>query len=634
MTRMKALAFLATATVSISISLAAQNPAPKPSQTAPPSAVPPKMDQMEEAHRGIFGTPPSTSADSVRLSNAVAGSLPAGTPVGKIPRRNYIDEIIFGRIERDKVPHAGLTSDTEFVRRVYLDATGELPTAEAVRDFVASTDPAKRDKLIDSLIGTEEFAEVWAWFYGDLFRLGGDTGYGRNAFQYWNKEWLKLDRPYNEVVYDLLTPSAKSHSAIPALGLVGRNNIGLNNLPKDPDDFRVSNRLDVIDDLSIDIARLFLGINTSCVSCHDGAGHLEQVNLYMSERTREEFAKQSAFFGKFRSLTYWSDRSKNTGNDDQVVDDLAPGYNTGMDAPFVTASDNRFPRDGRSYEPAFILTGEKPRPGENPRAALARIMTNHIQFSRATVNMIWGKLMTVAFVEPYDGFDLARLDPKNPPPRPWTLQPTNPELLDALARDFQASNYSMHHLMKTIMKSSAYQLSARFPGEWKDTYTSYYPRKFVRLMTGPEVVDAISKATGRPSTYAFSGIQVSRMKEMATPGGTREVTGLMQAFFQSNRNTQVPDGNRPSTLQALLMTNSKFINEKIAGQNGSRVAKLLEGGLSNEQLVEELFLSSLGRWPSSEEKEVAYQALEKDRKRGAENIQWALLNSIEFVLNH
>jgi hypothetical protein len=192
----------------------------------------------------------------------------------------------------------------------------------------------------------------------------------------------------------------------------------------------------------------------------------------------------------------------------------------------------------------------------------------------------------------------------------------------------------MQGLIKTIMKSSAYQLSAKFPGEWNDNYIPYYARKYVRLMTGPEVVDAISKATNQPGQYSFSGIQVSRMKEMATPAGSRDITGLMQAFFQSNRNTQVPDGNRPSTLQALLMTNSKFINDKIVSQNGGRVQTVLASGMTNEQLVEELFLSSLGRWPTSEEKEVAFQALEKDRKRGAENIQWALLNSIEFVLNH
>ena len=144
-------------------------------------------------------------------------------------------------------------------------------------------------------------------------------------------------------------------------------------------------------------------------------------------------------------ITTWDDRSKNVVVD-LVVDDLAKGYDTADDAPFFTLSENRFPRlDGESYEPAFLLTGEKPKPGENERAALARMITSHPQFARATVNLIWGKLMTAAFVEPYNAFDLDRIDRDNPPEAPWTIQPTNPELLEALAADFRESGYSIHH---------------------------------------------------------------------------------------------------------------------------------------------------------------------------------------------
>jgi len=157
----------------------------------------------------------------------------------------------------------------------------------------------------------------------------------------------------------------------------------------------------------------------------------------------------------------------------------------------------RFPRDGKTYKPAFILTGEEPKPGEDPRKALARILPSHIQFSRAAVNLIWGRLMVAGFVEPYDGFDMARLDPKNPPTKPWTIQPTNPELLDALANDFRANKFSLHHLIKTIMKSNAYQLSTQFPGEWKDDYTPYYARRYARQKLEPrqrrlrELLDAL-----------------------------------------------------------------------------------------------------------------------------------------------
>src|SRR5207244_12490476 len=191
----------------------------------------------------------------------------------------------------------------------------------------------------------------------------------------------------------------------------------------------------------------------------------------------------------------------NVENNDNIYDNDAKGYDTGDDIPFFTESESKFPRTGQTYTPAFLLTGEQPKSGVEPRAEFARLITTNPQFSRATVNLIWTRLMTLGFVEPWDGFDLARIDPKNPPPKPWTIQPNNPELLDAMALDFQKSNYSIQHVIRTIMKSNAYQLSAKFPGEWKDTYTPYYARKYIRFFTGPEVADAIATATNRPISF-------------------------------------------------------------------------------------------------------------------------------------
>ena len=291
---------------------------------------------------------------------------------------------------------------------------------------------------------------------------------------------------------------------------------------------------------------------------------------------------------------------------------------------------SRMPRDGKTHEPAFLLTGERPKAGENPRAALARMMTSHIQFSRATVNWIWGRLMTVAFVEPYDGFDLAR----------WEGQATNPELLEALANEFRSHNYSVQRLIKTIMKSSAYVLSSRFEGEWKDAYAPYYARKYIRVLSGTEVVDAITKVTNRPGRYRIDGVGVSRVKQLATPqnvgkaGENAEISSIMEAFFQSNRFTQVPEGNKPTTLQALLLTGGGVVNTRVLAEKGSRVEQLLASGKSNREIIEEMFLTSLARPPTPAETEVALRAVERDRKQGAEDVQWALLNGIEFILNH
>jgi hypothetical protein len=412
------------------------------------------------------------------------------------------------------------------------------------------------------------------------------------------------------------------------------------------------NRLDLIDEITANIGRIFLGVNLDCISCHDGAGHTDNVNLFLTDRKRAEFHRQAAFFGNLRSISEVATK--------QVIDDSGPGYTTGDDAPFYTAAEARFPRDGRTYEPAFILTGETPRPGENPRFALGRILPSHIQFSRAAVNLIWGKLMVAAFVEPFDGFDLNRLDPNNPPPAPWTLQPTNPLLLEAMAKDFQQHNYSLHHLFKTVMKSSAYQLSTRFPAEWKDAYAPYYARRFVRVLSGPEVADALAQATNRPYEFNVMGNLVGRVKQLGDPNpnalaaqGARPIPGaggrtpsftapsegisvgaIMQAFFQSTRETPSATANRVSAIQGMLMMSSPAVTNRVRSDSGSTVQQLLESGKTDAGIVEELFLRTLSRFPRQAETEVALRILsEGDRKQRTEDLHWILLNTAEFLLN-
>src|SRR5262245_59205403 len=280
-----------------------------PKTTAPPKTE--KTEQMiEEAHRGILQPKTNPAVQAGQLTNKAMAGLPGATGA-PIPRKNFIDEHIFGRMERDKIPHAPLSSDEEFLRRVYMDATGQLPSAETVRQFLTNSNPQKRDELVDTLVSSDGFAEQWGWLWGDLFRILSRSGDGNQGhlFHYWDKEWLHADRPYNEVVHDLMIAFAKSHSAIPATNLVGRNSYDTNVLPASADDFTVGNRLDAIDDFNIDTARIFLGLNLTCISCHDGAGHLESINQYLSERTREEFFRQSAFLGNLRTLVAWSDKS-------------------------------------------------------------------------------------------------------------------------------------------------------------------------------------------------------------------------------------------------------------------------------------------------------------------------------------
>src|SRR5882762_8578027 len=182
------LALMIMAVICLSLLVSAQGP-----QTNPPTPAQSQEDRIEAAHGKLLSNE-DRAKDASRLTEAVAPALrDAGTSTAPIPRKNFIDEHIFGRIERDKIPHSPLAGDEEFLRRAYLDANGLLPTPEQVRAFLTDKDPEKRDKLIDSLIGSEDFVDQWAWFWGDLFRTK------ITSFHIWTKQWLKVDRPYNEV---------------------------------------------------------------------------------------------------------------------------------------------------------------------------------------------------------------------------------------------------------------------------------------------------------------------------------------------------------------------------------------------------------------------------------------------------
>src|SRR5262249_6768417 len=155
-------------------------------------------------------------------------------------------------------------------------------------------------------------------------------------------------------------------------------------------------------------------------------------------------------------------------------------------------------------------------------------------------------------------------------------------------------NYSVQHVIMTILKSNAYGLSSRFNGEWKDVYAPYYARKYVRVLSGTEVVDAIMQVTDRPGSFVIDGVRVSRLKQLATPmnvgknGENGEIESMLEAFFQSNRATQVPDGNKPTTLQALLMTGSSVVNNRVLAEKGGRLERLLASGKSDRDIVDEI----------------------------------------------
>jgi hypothetical protein len=576
-----------------------------------------------EAHAPLFQAPKSESAGA--LTHSVASTLPeTASPATRLPHRNFIDRHILGKMERDGVPHAPLSTDQEFLRRARLDLTGRIPSPAEFREFLADASADKRERLIDRLIGSQEFVDKWAYFYMDLLRVNGKMGRGVALFHQILKESLAADRPYDDFARSIMAASGKSNYVVAAVNPIVREHVeGKPGQVDHGDDLRKVHQLDTHDELAILFGKVFLGINLSCISCHDGAGHLEKVNVYLSRKKRSDFFQQAAFLGSLRYVPHVEKTEAVMGH--FLVDDLGAGYDTKGESML------RIKRFGGPGAPKFILTDETPRHGAAPRDEMARMMTAHPQFARATANMIWAKLMGFGIVEPFDEFDLARQDPRHLPGG-WEAQPSHPELLDDLGAHFRKSGYSLHKLFSVICNSTAYQLSARFPGEWNDRYTRYYARKYVRMLTAEELHDAIATATGRPGNFRAGKETVPMAMQVSVPRPAGELKSFMQAFGQANRGTPA----RPpvaSPLQPIMLMRSPVVTERVLAAKDSRVQQLLDAYPDNGKVVDELFLNTLARNPLPEERALAITALEPNRVAGAQNLQWALLNLAEFLYN-
>jgi hypothetical protein len=565
------------------------------------------------------------------LTSSVASKLPhAGANGRKVAIRNLIDQHLFGAMEREGIPHAPLSNDYEFCRRVYLDLTGRIPTPDQLKAFITGADPNKRDKLIDELIESQAWVDQWSYWYGDLVRNCGNR-IGNPAlkhFDAWIRQSFKEDKPYDQFVTEMLTVSAPNTNWMPdaaASGFLTRWHI--TGLTMYDDNYE-----DTADEIIVNSGRIFLGVNYQCVSCHGGKGFLEKVSLDLVSKKRKDLWAMAAFFGRtrIRVVTY---------QDRYTVTEDGTGYDA------KGWSQVRLQREGGEVHPTFILTGEKADLSKPLRPQFARMLTQHPQFARATVNLIWKQFFGLGIVDPVDSFDLARQDPKATLPAPWTCQPTNNELLDALARDFAQHRFSLKHLMRTIARSSAYQLSSRFQedeGEWKESYTPYFARHYVKLLTAEQIHDAISQATQvfgdyRRKDYVYdTPIAPARFwTEAASPEDINngEAKGFLRTFGQANREQfdRQPGG---SILQAMMLMNSPFVTKRVTATQGSLVDQLVKSAKTGAEIVDDLYLATLSRYPLPQEKRLAVEWIEKDRKQGAEDLHWSLLNKLDFVFNY
>lgn len=574
----------------------------------------------------------TTTAVTNTLFQATELSL---VPPQDIPRKNFIDNILFDRMQRDSIQSAPVSTDEEFVRRAYLDLTARIPAAADVTAFVADKAATKREALIDKLIGSPEYVDKWTMFFGDLFKNNARSvnvqrySGGRDAFYNYIKDAISKNKPYNQVATEMIASNGDNFVDGQVNHIVG----GI--VPMGP-------AQDTMDGTAVNTASMFLGINAlDCLLCHDGAGHLDSVNLWGAGKTRMDAWGMSAYFARVRRQRQNLSQQPNYAK--FIVSELGIGeYQLNTD---FGNRQTRAPIDGvSSVAPKYILGAGGANAGENRRQTIARLITADKQFARAAVNYIWEKLMVEALVSPSNAFDPARLDPAAALPAEWTLQPANAELLNALADEFIKQNYDLRKLIALITKSSAYQLSSQYPGTWSLALVPYYARKYVRRMDAEEIHDAILKATGVGVTYQLRDTLnqptwtvnwAMQLPDTVEPRGNA-IGGFLNSFIRGDRDVK-PRSLEPSIQQALNLMNNTFVMSRIHQNNaGSTVARLLaDTTLSNQQIVTQLYLNTLSRNPAQSELDALLPLYSSQTKRDAtEGIQWALLNKMDFIFNY
>ena len=569
---------------------------------------------------------PSKESDATTTSKRRAIAPP---PAATFTAKNFIDSEIFGKMVQDKVRWTIPATDEEFLRRVTLDLTGQIPTADKVKSFLADTSADKRDRLVDELLSSDGFVDRWTLWFGDLVGNVQLTAnirefpQGRNAYYNWMRDSFSSGKPYDQMVRESITGSGAAFTVGPPNYWVRQI---LTNGPIQ----------DTYDDMSAATGEQFLGMPLNCLSCHNGKGHLEAVNTSMVSRTRYDFWKNAAFFAQ---VTQQVARDPATNNPQYTITDNTTGayrLNTTSGNKVARQPD---PGQPNFVDPAFFLSGEKPQTGESRRQAYARILTASPQFARASVNYIWKEMFGIGIVEPANSFDLLRQDPATLAPGA-TLQPTHPALLSKLADSFVANGYNIRTLLKLIVQSNTYQLSSRYtPGPWNEIWTTYYARHYPHRILAESVLDAVGRATNMPPSMTVAGMTAPVTRAMALPDPTEPnvrspFAPLLGAFGRGDRDT-TPRSSDGSIIEALEMLNDSVITTRVKANNANTtIAHVLAASKDPGTIADELYIATLSRHPNASERSAAIAYLTSgDLAKKSEDLQYALMNRLEFLFN-
>jgi Protein of unknown function (DUF1549)/Protein of unknown function (DUF1553)/Protein of unknown function (DUF1800)/Bacterial Ig-like domain (group 2) len=499
-----------------------------------------------------------------------ARTADAGFP----PPGNMVDPPIQAEWRRMALRPSPTCTDAEFIRRVSLDAMGTLPEPERVTRFVADRDRRKRERLVDEVLARPEWAEFWTLYFGDILRNNEKLVGEKGMWSYWRwmRDSLASGKPYFQMVREL----------VETRGSTSQNGAAnFYNVAKTPED------------LAETTSQVFLGIRLQCAKCH---------NHPFEKWTQTDYYQLASFFGGVKV------KPQPSGTGALIL----------MTAEGVV----KHPRTGAVMAPR-VLGGPEQQiaPADRTDVLAAWLADPHNpHVARNIVNRIWARLMGRGLIEPVD--DIRTSNP-----------PTHPALLEALTRDFVAGGGDLKRLMRTILTSAAYGLSAQATRE-NARDDQFYTHYLVRRLTAEQLMDAIGAVTGRPEK--FPGFPAG-YRTIALPDPALAKAPLLAAFGRPERVTacECERSAGANLSQTLYLINSDFVQRKIADPDGV-VARLLAAGDSDNAILDALYLRAFARLPRAEERAAASRARSRaaTRKEALEDLLWTLLNSQEFLLQH
>ena len=493
-----------------------------------------------------------------------------------LPQNNYIDTHIDAKLQKLHIQPAPLADDATFLRRVSLDLTGQLPTPEEVRAFLADASPTrvKRSKVIDKLIARPAYTDYWTIKWGDLLQSSrkylGEKG--TFAFREWIRDSIASNKPYDKMVRELLTSRGSSYDD-PA-----GNYFRATREPKPTME---------------KTTQVFMGVRLVCAQCHD----------HPFERwTQNQYYEMSAFFSAVG---------------------LRPGYEIGEEIVYDQRADYdmKHPKDSRIVKPEFLVASATPVAIPNDdrrRDALATWLASKQNpfFAKAIANRIWSYFFGKGIIDPVD--DIRASNP-----------PVNPALLDALTKDLLDHNFDLQHLMRTITNSRAYQ-AAITPNEWNEKDTENFSRATPRRLSAEALMDAVASAAGARPNFAEVP-EDTTAAQFPDPHVGKD--GFLDLFGRPSRESACECERRAdlSLPQALNLVNGRTISDAVSDPKG-RIAKLILGGKSDAAIVEDLYLAAFSRLPNKAESDRGQKYLTGGaRAVRAQDLLWALLNSKGFL---